>query len=282
MKCSCAIMSEFKYACPVCGQHIKCDSSQAGTQMQCPTCFQMIIVPQAPVGEQTFILAGTKVAGDRPPLKTTESGPSYPRTHGLSGALVVAIILICILAAVAFVYHGTLFKKPAPPPVAQTNPNPPPKKPAPKPLVAPQASDTNWLLNLKGVDIPHSTAAGRINGRNFICQHATFMGGFLTLHDGDFGFTINFGGADAQMLSGKTINVSTNAASAARVILRWKDGAQTLHETFTNDYALRLDFGAATNNHIAGKIYLCTDDDPKSYVAGTFRAEIQKRKPRNQ
>ncbi len=42
-------MSEFKYACPVCGQHIKCDSSQSGTQMECPTCFQKIVVPQAPL-----------------------------------------------------------------------------------------------------------------------------------------------------------------------------------------------------------------------------------------
>ncbi len=41
-------MSEFKYACPVCGQHIKCDSSQGGSVMECPTCFQKIIVPQAP------------------------------------------------------------------------------------------------------------------------------------------------------------------------------------------------------------------------------------------
>ena len=48
VKCSIKAMSEFKYACPVCGQHIKCDSSQAGSQMECPTCFQKITVPQAP------------------------------------------------------------------------------------------------------------------------------------------------------------------------------------------------------------------------------------------
>lgn len=271
-------MSEFTYACPVCGQHIRCDSSQAGTQMQCPTCFQKIIVPQAPTGEQTFILTGIKVAGDRPRSKAQEDGPLLPRTHGFPGAIVVAIILICILVAVAFVYHGTIFRKPTPPPVAQTTPS----KPKPKLPVAPEANDTNWMLNLKGVEIPKSTAAGRINGRDFITEHATFTGGLLQLRYGDLGFGIHFGNADAQMLSGKTINVATNATSAAQVILRWKDGTQTMHETFTNDYAMRLEFGMATNNHIAGKIYLCTDDDDKSYVAGTFRADIQKRKPRNQ
>jgi DNA-directed RNA polymerase subunit RPC12/RpoP len=279
-------MSEFKYACPVCGQHIKCDSSQAGTQMQCPTCFQKIIVPQAPEGEQTFILTGSKVAGERPLPSAPDATPLLPRTHGFPGAAIVAIILLCIIAAVAFVIHGTLFKKPAPPPVAQNTPATPrpapPKKPAPPPLIAPPANDTNWMLNLKGVPIPHSTAAGRINGQDFICQHATLTGGFLALHDGDGAFDVGFGNATAALLAGKTINVGTNATSAAHIILRWKDGDQTMHESFTNDYAMMLNFGNVTNNRIDGKIYLCTDDDHKSYVAGTFRADIQKRRPRNQ
>ena len=66
VKCFAAAMSEFKYACPVCGQHIKCDSSQAGSVMECPTCFQKITVPQAPAtDDQKFIITGTKV-GERP------------------------------------------------------------------------------------------------------------------------------------------------------------------------------------------------------------------------
>jgi len=278
-------MSEFKYACPVCGQHIRCDSSQAGTQMECPTCFQKIIVPQAPEGEQTFIIAGTKVAGERPMHKVPDAAPTLPRTHGFPGAIIVVIILVCIIAAVGFVYHGTIFKKLAPQPVAQNNPATQPaptKKPAPPLLVAPPANDTNWLLNLKGVPIPHSTAAGRINGQDFICQRATLTGGFLSLRDGDFAFNIGFGNASAALLAGKTINVGTNATSAAHIILRWKDGDQTMHESFTNDYAMMLNFGVVTNNRIDGKIYLCTDDDQKSYVAGTFRADIQKRRPHNQ
>ncbi|MGA2788784.1 MAG: hypothetical protein ABSF60_14790, partial [Verrucomicrobiota bacterium] len=59
-------MSEFKYACPVCGQHMKCDSSQSGTVMECPTCFQKITAPQAPESDDPkFIITGTKT-GERP------------------------------------------------------------------------------------------------------------------------------------------------------------------------------------------------------------------------
>src|SRR5215472_8663601 len=101
-------MSEFKYACPVCGQHIKCDSSQSGSVMECPTCFQKIIVPQAPTGEQTLILTGTRAGGERPGSKTPHFSPIGPgTTRGISGALAVMVILVAITAAVAFVYRGT-------------------------------------------------------------------------------------------------------------------------------------------------------------------------------
>src|SRR5580658_2537601 len=111
MKSFNVFMSEFKYACPVCGQHIKCDSSQAGTQMECPTCFQKIIVPQAPSEEQKFILTGTQVGGERPMPAVPEANPYAARPrNGLSGAVVVFIILACIVAAVGYVYRGTIFK----------------------------------------------------------------------------------------------------------------------------------------------------------------------------
>ena len=63
-------MSEFKFACPVCGQHMKCDSSQGGSVMDCPTCFQKITAPQAPASDdQKFILTGTQVTGNASPRK---------------------------------------------------------------------------------------------------------------------------------------------------------------------------------------------------------------------
>jgi len=41
-------MAEFKFSCPQCGQHIQCDSGYSGVQINCPTCQQAIVVPQAP------------------------------------------------------------------------------------------------------------------------------------------------------------------------------------------------------------------------------------------
>jgi DNA-directed RNA polymerase subunit RPC12/RpoP len=286
-------MSEFKYACPVCGQHIKCDSSQSGTQMECPTCFQKIVVPQAPSDEQKFILTGTKVGGERPlPKNPNEGTTTYVPAKNISGIVVVIIIFLFIGIAVGFVYRGTIFKKPAPPggtntpamaaqnPAAPFTPSPP-KKPAPK-MIAPPSSDTNWSLNLKGWKIPDATASGRVEGQDFVCQHAYFQNGYLNLRNGDWGVIISFSGVMPEALAGKSLNVSTNAAAAARVSLRWKEGDQVMRESFTNDYAMLLNFNGIANNYISGNIYLCTSDEKKSYVAGKFNAEIRKSRPRNQ
>jgi hypothetical protein len=41
-------MAEFKFSCPQCSQHIQCDTSYAGMQIDCPICQQAIVVPQPP------------------------------------------------------------------------------------------------------------------------------------------------------------------------------------------------------------------------------------------
>ena len=93
---------------------------------------------------------------------------------------------------------------------------------------------------------------------------------------------INFSGVQAEALAGQSINIATNAETAARLTLRWKEDQSAKREGFTNGYALRLEFGALVKNHLPGKIYLCTPDDQKSYIAGDFNAEIRKPKPKKQ
>ncbi len=42
-------MAEFKFSCPQCRQHIQCDTSYAGMQIDCPVCQKPIAVPQPPL-----------------------------------------------------------------------------------------------------------------------------------------------------------------------------------------------------------------------------------------
>jgi hypothetical protein len=295
VKCFSRSMSEFKFACPVCGQHMMCDVSQSGSVMECPTCFQKITAPQAPASDdQKFILTGTKV-GERPATIIPEgSSNSIPAAKGFSGALVIVIILIFVGVVVAFVYRGAKFSIPFLGPTHESyyppgstnletsNPSPS-SKPA---VIAPPASGTNWTLNLGGMtNLPDAPVAGRIHALDFIGERAHFQNGILTLREGshgplDFGCTINFNGVAAEALSGQTINVTTNTDTAARITLRWKNDADSGRDNFTNGYAMRLEFGALTNSHLPGKIYLCTPDAEKSYLLGTFNADARKPKPK--
>jgi len=104
-------MSEFKYACPVCGQHIKCDSSHSGSVMECPTCFQKITVPQAPATDDPkFILTGTTAGKRRYPAAPVTSGPAAPPAKGSLVAGTILFLLLCAAVAAVFAFRGTIFE----------------------------------------------------------------------------------------------------------------------------------------------------------------------------
>ncbi len=66
-------VSELKFACPVCQQHIACDPGLGGLQMECPTCLAKIIIPKAPTGATTkLILRARQVQGVRIKSKIPE------------------------------------------------------------------------------------------------------------------------------------------------------------------------------------------------------------------
>jgi DNA-directed RNA polymerase subunit RPC12/RpoP len=42
------VMSELKFSCSHCGQHLQCDEQYSGRQISCPKCHGMTVVPPAP------------------------------------------------------------------------------------------------------------------------------------------------------------------------------------------------------------------------------------------
>jgi outer membrane lipoprotein-sorting protein/FlaG/FlaF family flagellin (archaellin) len=66
-------MPEFKFSCPQCGQHIQCDVGYAGAQINCPTCKQAILVPQAQ-------------SSSAPPPMPSRMPPPPPPMPGRAGA----------------------------------------------------------------------------------------------------------------------------------------------------------------------------------------------------
>lgn len=263
-------MSEFKFACPACGQHITCDSAKSGAQLACPTCFQKLVVPHAPEGDISKLILNASLVRSRPLPQNGAPVGDGARAPSCAGKFPVAaiVVLVCVVGAL-FVFRGKIFKQ-----SAQYGPS--------NPLSSATTNDPAWKLDLTGVTIPDKPVAGRINGRVFNSQGATLKGGALTFRQGptelpELGMRITLFVREGGELAGKSINVETNHTKAPNVVFGWRDDPQQpmLLDT-PPDYALRLQFGEVVGDHLPGKIYFCATDEAKSWVVGTFDAEIIK------
>ncbi len=276
-------MSEFKFACPVCGQHMMCDASQGGAVMDCPTCFQKIIAPQAPAADVKFILTGTQLTEKKTVTPGLDNSVRVEKTF--PAGLVLGVLVVALVAgATLFYFHQQKInaaKSLAEQAVAAASAAAEKKE---KIISAPPANDANWSLALGTNAIAETPVAGRIHGQDFIVERANFQNGLLTLRAGthgpvEFGVLVHFGGAQAESLAGQSLNVAADTDKAAKVSFRWKDENGTVQkEMFDNGYAMRLEFGALANNRLPGKLWLCTPDKEKSYLLGSFNADARKPK----
>lgn len=274
-------MSEFKFACPVCGQHITADSTASGTQLECPTCFQKIIVPQAPADTETkLILAASQAGRPRPtgPVPGSDLGPlRKTRDLGSVLAMIGMGVVLCAVGAGAFFFHDKLFPKrqQSQPAASGEVQNASVRKP-----------ESRWTMDLTKAVIPSATASGRIRGFPFTCERAVLTGGSLYLRQRsgwppDLGVTVALFAKLGEELSGKTIEVLPDRLPPIpKVTVRWKtDGPKSSSQSYVTGYLLKIVFGQAEGGRIRGKIYVALPDEEKTYVAGTFDAEIRKPNP---
>jgi hypothetical protein len=95
---------EFKFGCPICHQHIKCDASSSGQIIACPTCYRQIVVPQAPSGNTTKLILRAKQAAA--PSAAARVAPVQRRaTAHASLAMVAAISMLVVAGAVLIANH---------------------------------------------------------------------------------------------------------------------------------------------------------------------------------
>src|SRR6516225_7672381 len=102
-------MSEFKFACPVCGQHITADSSASGKPLECPTCFQRIVAPQAPLsGDPKLILSGSKASTTQDKSANETERIARSKLTNLKSSLMPVAMLV-VTGGIAFLlWHNEL------------------------------------------------------------------------------------------------------------------------------------------------------------------------------
>jgi hypothetical protein len=285
-------MSEFKFACPVCGQHITCDSGSSGSQMACPTCFRNLVVPQA-TGSQSFVLTATEVQNRPTPVPGAISvgGSNSRQARTFSLATLVTGIIICGVLAAAVTFGVSQYRQRA----DKVDSRDPGKSvggtsnPVAAPLIVlppPPADATNWTLNLATAKIPNTPVSGAVHGYGFKLDRAVIQAGRLDLRQGpkwppDVGISLHLYAERTEDLAGRTVILEATRTNAPRLILRWKDAQdQATTKEYRKGYAARVEFGTVSSNRLTGKIFIAMPDENKSYVAGTFSAEIRRPQPK--
>jgi hypothetical protein len=277
-------MSEFKFACPVCGQHITADSRTSGKPIECPTCYKKLVVPQAPANPDSKLILSATLADKR---RSTTSAAFSHRRPGRRVALesVFATLglfaVLCVTSATAFHYREEILES-----VHHLTHTHHRKVILVEGRTYPVPANIAWSLNLSNVAFPDSPLAGSIHGNGFFCEKATLKGGTLTFRQGriwppDLGVSVLLVAREGEDLAGKFIAIPADRPPPLpRVVLRWKDEAQEpATQTINTGYAMKLSFGQPVNGRMPGKIYLCLPDDPKSFVAGVFDAQIRRAQP---
>lgn len=278
-------MSEFKFACPICGQHITADSKDSGSKISCPTCFRKIVVPHAPTSsESKFVVSASEADRPRPPQTQVQELLPVAKTSDKTWIPVALIVLVCAAGATVFAFRHSIFHSKSTDAPVVNNGETNGSGASTQAQVRPDYTGTNlWSLDLSNVTIPDGNLMGSLHHQAFEVERATLSGSNLTLRIGtrgqiELGLNIYFFNRQPEELSGKSAQVKPADSTAPRVVMHWHEGGRH-SETYHNGYAMKIEFGPVSGNALPGKLFISLPDDSKSWVAGTFRAEIHRPGP---
>lgn len=140
-----------------------------------------------------------------------------------------------------------------------------------------------WKNDVTEISIPSIPTQGIAHGVEFKVEKASLQNGILKLRQGqdffpDQEFMIFTFLKKDEIINGKTIIVKPeDGFRVPHIHFKYKVEGKSMPKTeiFMKKYTMKLEFGQTTGNKIQGKIYLCLPDEKKSFVVGTFEAEIK-------
>ena len=147
------------------------------------------------------------------------------------------------------------------------------------PVIAPV-----YTLDITQAKIPQSRANGMISGTNFVADSARIdpigSAQVLRLIQGqamspDRQILVYLHLKPGEKIGGQSLSIASDA-HGPQVAKSWKSNPKyaPLVKQFSSGYAMKLELGAATNDVVAGKIFLALPDPEQTVVAGDFTASL--------
>ena len=140
-------------------------------------------------------------------------------------------------------------------------------------------NQVEWTLDLKDAPFPDSPVSGMLHGTDFTGKRITWRNGVLKINSTVAGASLTIHGLGATLANSSYEFQPAADTNAPSIEIAWSDGGESQSETFTNGYAMKLQFAKVVKRKVRAQIYLCLPDDSKSCVAGAFAVTLPKRKP---
>ena len=90
-------------------------------------------------------------------------------------------------------------------------------------------------------------------------------------------FEIDLSRKNVENFSGKTFAVELNQKAGIEITIAYSgaEKGSIKTSTYMKNYTMKLEFGTAKDGKIPGKIHLRLPDEMRSFVLGTFEAEMK-------
>ena len=141
-----------------------------------------------------------------------------------------------------------------------------------------------WTMDFSDAYIPEDPASGNFRGEEFEHDEAVIENNVIILRQSKYGtvrkeLRVSNFLISGEKLGGKTYESEhvTTVAGSPVVSMRWKDPTKTnmQEQGYFNNYAIKFELGEMLDGRIKGKIFIAVPDGQKSYVSGTFDAEVR-------
>lgn len=256
-------VSQFKFACPVCGQHLQARAEEAGETTECPSCFKELTVPQAPTnGGGKLLITAALADGRRSSASRRPRRGSHP-TRPLSARGPLVFILLAVVA-IGLVFGVILFS-------GNKNSN------SGRDMFGRPYLWTEQEAKLTLVETP---VVGRLNGRDFELTTAFWKDTQLTFEQAGEGpekleLQITFPLRGGELVPGKTFRLGAgDAPFGTPMQVSWTDeNGAVRRRSIASGYVLWITFDEVSKATVAGRIHLCLSGTNQSWVAGQFSAE---------
>lgn len=137
-------------------------------------------------------------------------------------------------------------------------------------------ADSNWKTDPATMTFPDHPVSGKIHGNDFTLRRAVAISGGIRLVSANR-LVVEVHGLGTD-IGGKSFEVHPKDApnKIPHVQMTWPEGVLEPAAAVARGYAMKLEFSQANNGTISGKIYVCLPDNSKSWLAGTFDAQLPK------